>query len=273
MRRYSIAILCIASLVFTQACASQETSSRAPRSGAELAEDAGLGVGSFLASAVYAPLKLVYATCGLVAGGLAWVLSGADDDVAMRVIGPAVSGDYVITPDHLRDPLAIEFIGPGVDFSRSAIAGRAATAPPSVSSAPPSWDARSAARADAVSVAQMLESCSASVSLPPIRFRYGVDVLDPGAKRSLEVIPSALARCPGSTVRIVGHADASGPSPYNLVLSQQRATAIRDHLVSQGVEASRLQIVAEGESKPVSSNATREGRATNRRAEITLVVR
>ena len=81
------------------------------RAGDDTASEAGLGVGSALCSLVYGPVKLVYATLGLLFGGLAWGLSGGDQDVLDAVITPAVRGDYVVTPSHLRGDRSLEFFG------------------------------------------------------------------------------------------------------------------------------------------------------------------
>ena len=75
------------------------------------AATAGLGIGSALCSVVYAPFKIVYALGGSLIGGLAWIFSAGDGDVASAVISPAVRGDYVVTPAHLRGEQPLEFIG------------------------------------------------------------------------------------------------------------------------------------------------------------------
>jgi hypothetical protein len=72
---------------------------------------AGWGALSALTSLVYAPVKVAYAIGGLVVGGFAWVFSAGDNDVARTVTTPAVRGDYVVTPDHLRGKQPLEFIG------------------------------------------------------------------------------------------------------------------------------------------------------------------
>jgi hypothetical protein len=75
------------------------------------ASAAGYGALSAVSSLVYAPLKVVYATGGMLVGGIAWVFSGGDSDVANAVITPAVRGDYVVTPAALRGEQPLEFIG------------------------------------------------------------------------------------------------------------------------------------------------------------------
>jgi len=69
---------------------------------------------------------------------------------------------------------------------------------------------------------------------------------------------------------LVGHTDASGTDNLNLNLSIQRATAVKRYLVKKGVQAARISVKGEGESKPVGDNNTEEGRAKNRRVEITV---
>lgn len=77
----------------------------------DTAREAGVGVGAAFASLVYAPAKLVYATLGVVIGGIAWGLSGGDSEVKDAVIMPAVRGDYVVTPDIIRGQRKLEFVG------------------------------------------------------------------------------------------------------------------------------------------------------------------
>jgi len=73
--------------------------------------EGGMGALSALSSLVYGPVKLAYATCGLIFGGIAWGLSGGDADVMHAVVTPSVRGDYVVTPFHLRMERRLEFFG------------------------------------------------------------------------------------------------------------------------------------------------------------------
>jgi hypothetical protein len=73
--------------------------------------EAGLGALSAVGTLVYGPVKVLYATAGLLFGGLAWGLSGGDGDVLRAVVTPAVRGDYVLTPALLRGERPIEFFG------------------------------------------------------------------------------------------------------------------------------------------------------------------
>ncbi len=67
---------------------------------------------------------------------------------------------------------------------------------------------------------------------------------------------------------VAGHTDSSGDDAYNLDLSQRRAEAVRDYLISEGVNADMLGAHGYGEERSVESNATAAGRAENRRVEL-----
>ena len=69
-------------------------------------------------------------------------------------------------------------------------------------------------------------------------------------------------------VHIIGHTDSTGSEQYNQSLSERRAAAVTNYLVSQGVSRDRLRTLGRGESEPIASNATREGQRKNRRVEI-----
>jgi len=76
-----------------------------------LTNEAGIGTAAALCTLLYGPLKIVYAGLGLIFGGVAWGLSGGDSQVASSVITPAVRGDYVVTPAHIRMEESLEFLG------------------------------------------------------------------------------------------------------------------------------------------------------------------
>ncbi len=74
-------------------------------------------------------------------------------------------------------------------------------------------------------------------------------------------------------IDIVGHTDSSGPEDYNQQLSLRRAEAMKAFLVSEGgIDAAIIDVMGKGESMPVADNATREGRAQNRRVEVNVGV-
>ena len=80
-----------------------------------------------------------------------------------------------------------------------------------------------------------------------------------------------LKKNPDLKVEIDGHADSTGAPEYNMTLSEKRAQAVKDFFVSRGIDAGRLTTKGFGITKPVASNKTKEGRAKNRRVELTPV--
>ena len=84
----------------------------------EYTRDVGIGIGSGLASIIYAPAKLIYAGGGTLIAGLAYAASGGDRDVAAPIMNAAVMGDYVVTPAHLRREDSLEFVGRSPDHLR-----------------------------------------------------------------------------------------------------------------------------------------------------------
>jgi OOP family OmpA-OmpF porin len=84
----------------------------------------------------------------------------------------------------------------------------------------------------------------------------------------LDEAATILKRNPDVEVVIEGHTDSTGPEIYNQGLSERRAEAVKSHLVAQGAEGDRLRTVGQGETNPIASNTTRDGRAINRRVEL-----
>lgn len=276
-------VLCVALLALASACASSGTT-QASSTGATAEEpgtSAGLGVGAVFASLLYSPAKIVYAVGGSVAAGLAWIFSGANDDAALAVLIPATTGDWVITPDKLRDPGTIQFVGrrPGLD--EGAVAASPQTVDPETpGSLPATSDARPAVSApppagSTQTAAGSADACDSPSDTAPsaIHFALNDARVPPDAQGELDHVATLLALCPDRTLRIQGFADDTGPSSYNLRLSDRRAHAVADYLVGQGVERSRITTEGLGDTQPIGSNETEAGRAMNRRAELRLEVR
>jgi len=97
----------VAVMVGALALVLQASPVRAESSGS----NAGWGSAAVISSLVYGPVKMAYSLLGVVFGGIAWGLSGGDTEVMTAVIVPAVNGDYVVTPSHLRGEETLEFIG------------------------------------------------------------------------------------------------------------------------------------------------------------------
>jgi outer membrane protein OmpA-like peptidoglycan-associated protein len=95
--------------------------------------------------------------------------------------------------------------------------------------------------------------------------------LRPDLLRDLRSVAGNLDAYPNSTVQVLGHTDNVGAASYNQDLSYRRADAVARELISAGVSASRVQAIGRGESQPVASNLTAEGRQQNRRVEIVIL--
>jgi outer membrane protein OmpA-like peptidoglycan-associated protein len=105
-----------------------------------------------------------------------------------------------------------------------------------------------------------------------VHFDFDRANLRPGAQEALAVVVQEMQENPQLVAEIVGHADSTGPESYNMGLSQRRAEAVGNYLTQQGIAANRLRLSWHGETQPIASNATKEGRAQNRRVEVTVRV-
>ena len=90
-------------------------------------------------------------------------------------------------------------------------------------------------------------------------------------QRDLRTVASNLLAYPDSTIQIIGHTDNEGDAAYNQTLSERRANAVADVLMGEGVPFGRIDAIGRGESQPITSNLTPEGRAENRRVEIVIL--
>lgn len=102
-------------------------------------------------------------------------------------------------------------------------------------------------------------------------FASGQSQLKPEARANLQRVVEFVNRSPDKAVLIEGHTDSQGSANLNQVLSQRRADAVRDALLQDGVDGSRLTAVGLGKDRPIADNATADGRARNRRVEIVVL--
>ena len=105
-------------------------------------------------------------------------------------------------------------------------------------------------------------------------FDHDKSVLKPEGKAALHDLDETI-KAKGARVvdiNVIGHTDSDGSEEYNQALSVRRAESVKDYLVSEDVDASIIDTSGEGESNPVASNATKEGRAQNRRVDINVGV-
>ena len=101
-------------------------------------------------------------------------------------------------------------------------------------------------------------------------FDYDSDVLRAEAKQNLSSFAASLDKYPNTNILVVGHTDSVGTDAYNMSLSERRAAAAVNYLVSQGVNRARIRPTGRGETEPLVSNATAEGRQQNRRVEVAI---
>lgn len=113
-----------------------------------------------------------------------------------------------------------------------------------------------------------------------IKFTFSSEVLFPtnssylsdAAKSKLTDVAKILkSKDPKRQIQIDGHTDATGTPEYNIWLSEKRAVSVKNFLVAEGIDESRIKTSGKGPNQPVDSNKTPEGRLKNRRVEVTLL--
>ncbi len=104
-----------------------------------------------------------------------------------------------------------------------------------------------------------------------INFAYNSAAVQPQFQRTLDQVASVLSEYNRTYVDVYGHTDSTGSDSYNQVLSERRAAAVADYLSTRGVQSARIGTRGFGETQPIATNETEEGRAANRRVEIKIV--
>ncbi|WP_058910527.1 OmpA family lipoprotein [Entomohabitans teleogrylli] len=103
-----------------------------------------------------------------------------------------------------------------------------------------------------------------------VTFDSNASNLKPAGANTLTGVALVLKEYDKTAVNVVGHTDSTGGSDLNQRLSQQRADSVASSLITQGVAGNRIRAAGVGPANPIASNSTQEGRAQNRRVEITL---
>lgn len=104
-----------------------------------------------------------------------------------------------------------------------------------------------------------------------VMFEFNSAALTPAAMQEMDHVLGKLHELNDVTaINIVGHTDSTGPESYNQGLSERRALSVRQFLESRGISPGVLSAQGEGEVNPVADNATRDGRARNRRVDILI---
>lgn len=102
-----------------------------------------------------------------------------------------------------------------------------------------------------------------------VTFATGSDVLDASATDTLDEVVAAMERHPGPAVEISGHTDNTGNADRNRSLSQARAESVVAYVIDQGIDPARLSARGAGADEPIADNDSSDGRAQNRRVELT----
>ncbi|MGG4585370.1 OmpA family lipoprotein [Serratia nematodiphila] len=103
-----------------------------------------------------------------------------------------------------------------------------------------------------------------------VTFDSSSATLKPAGANTLTGVAMVLKEYPKTAVNVVGYTDSTGSRSLNMNLSQQRADGVASALITQGVAANRIRTTGAGPDNPIASNSTAEGKAQNRRVEITL---
>jgi len=107
-------------------------------------------------------------------------------------------------------------------------------------------------------------------NMSDVLFKSGSYELMPGARERLAKVSGIVLAYQGLHLEVEGHTDSIGTDEYNRHLSEQRADAVRDYLIQQGIPAGAITAAGFGKSEPVASNDTPEGRQQNRRVELVV---
>lgn len=107
--------------------------------------------------------------------------------------------------------------------------------------------------------------------LDDCNFNTGKATLMPESYAVIDELVKYLQRKDDEKIEIGGHTDNVGRADANLKLSLERATSVRDYIISRGIDPSRVTAKGYGATKPVADNKTEDGRATNRRTEVTIL--
>ena len=180
-------------------------------------------------------------------------VGGGFDVWITQHIAAYVDTAYVMPTGDLSD-LRYFSLGAGVKYS---------FAPPPA--APP------AALAQAPAAPRAAPPMKKKLVLRGVRFDFGKATIRADARPVLNEAIATLKQQGGIPVIAEGHTDNVGTDAYNMKLSQRRAQSVRDYLVAGGISPRRIRVEGFGESRPVASNDTDDGRAQNRRVELRVL--
>ena len=108
------------------------------------------------------------------------------------------------------------------------------------------------------------------VNMSDVLFDFNKYTLRPGAREKLAKVSGIILGHPGLKIAVEGHTDSIGSEEYNMKLSENRASAVREYLAAQGINPANLSSRGFGKTLPVADNSTAAGRQANRRVELVV---
>lgn len=191
-------------------------------------------------------------------------------DTGFRIEGTAPSQAVKANVDNAVNPgLPAGFLG-----ASSILAPAPPPPPPPAPAPPPAPVVVTPAPPSAPPAPPPLDQCIAILAeaqrTGTLNFRTARAEILPGSETRLQAVVDALRRCPNARVRVEGHTDSDGSDEYNLNLSRARAETVAQWLVRAGIDGGRLSSAGFGESRPIASNDTPQGKALNRRIEFVI---
>lgn len=118
---------------------------------------------------------------------------------------------------------------------------------------------------------EIMYEAAKDYTLNNLQFDTGKSTIKTGSFSILDNVAELLVLKPAMKIEIAGHTDSDGDDAANLLLSQQRADAVKQYLIKKGIAANRMTAKGYGESRPVADNATTAGKQQNRRTEIRIL--
>jgi len=198
-------------------------------------------------------LTLAVATCSLSAASLAYAVQPYWHDQNGRVVRDG-SGGCVQTKDWKPELASAECGAKAAAAPAPAPAARPAPAPVAAPAPAPT------------PVAEQPVTLRGDTS-----FALGSDELSPAARTELDALAKrVLALESVDSIEVAGHTDNRGAAAFNQSLSERRAESVKRYLVEQGVNAAKITTTGYGMNRPVADNNSAEGRAANRRVDITI---
>jgi outer membrane protein OmpA-like peptidoglycan-associated protein len=173
--------------------------------------------------------------------------------------GIYIRRDEAYIPANLNSDDNVQFLVAGIGVTHMFTAPEAPPPPPPVAAAP------------APAPEPEMPPVQKKIVLRGVNFDFDKANIRADAQPILDEAVRALGEAGDVRVSVEGHTDSVGSDAYNMGLSQRRAKAVSDYLQSKGIAGDRLTTEGFGESKPVATNETSEGRAQNRRVELRIV--